>query len=197
MDRTYVGFEHPRVFELSAAFFVVRASKGGRLRRRYSHRVPPGSGVLSDQTLVLDAAASAKRYPAALRRVRCHDAGTDQTLVFLTSNFDLPALTIALLYPSRWKVELFFQWTKQHLRLKTCFGAGDNAVKTQIWIAISLYVLVAILEKRLQLEPGLHQILPVLSVTLFEKVPTPRAFDDAESQEKWGGISNQSNLFDL
>ena len=117
--------------------------------------------------------------------------------MFLTNNFDLPALTIALLYKSRWKVELFFKWIKQHLRIKTFFGTSANAVKTQIWIAVSVYVLVAILKKRLQLEPSLHQILQVLSVTLFEKVPILRAFDDAESQEKLDGISNQLNLFDL
>ena len=189
MDRAYVDFERLHVLQLSAAFFVVRAKKGVRLRRRYSHPTPEGTAVLSDQTVVLATAASAKHYPDALRRIRYYDAGQDRRLVFLTNNFDLPALTIALLYKSRWKVELFFKWIKQHLRIKTFFGTSANAVKTQIWIAVSVYVLVAILKKRLQLEPSLHQILQVLSVTLFEKVPILRAFDDAESQEKLDGIS--------
>ena len=197
MDRAYVDFERLHVLQLSAAFFVVRAKKGVRLRRRYSHPTPEGTAVISDQTVVLATAASAKHYPDALRRIRYYDAGQDRRLVFLTNNFDLPALTIALLYKSRWKVELFFKWIKQHLRIKTFFGTSANAVKTQIWIAVSVYVLVAILKKRLQLEPSLHQILQVLSVTLFEKVPILRAFDDAESQEKLDGISNQLNLFDL
>ncbi len=197
MDRAYVDFERLHVFQLSAAFFVVRTKKGVRLRRRYSHPVPKQTGVLSDHTVVLTTAASAKHYPDPLRRVRYHDAENDRRLVFLTNNFDLPALTIALLYKSRWKVELFFKWIKQHLRIKTFFGTSANAVKTQIWIAVSIYVLVAILKKRLELEPSLYQILQVLSVTLFEKVPILRAFDDAEPQEKSGGISKQLNLFDL
>ena len=148
MDRAYVDFERLHVLQLSAAFFVVRAKKGVRLRRRYSHPTPEGTAVLSDQTVVLATAASAKHYPDALRRIRYYDAGQDRRLVFLTNNFDLPALTIALLYKSRWKVELFFKWIKQHLRIKTFFGTSANAVKTQIWIAVSVYVLVAILKKR-------------------------------------------------
>ena len=197
MDRAYVDFERLYVLQLSAAFFVVRAKKSLRLRRRYSHAAPPETGVLSDQTVVPIAATSAKRYPDPLRRVRYYDTIQDRRLVFLTNNFELPALTIALLYKSRWKVELFFKWIKQHLRIKAFFGTSANAVKTQIWIAVSIYVLIAILKKRLRLEPSLYQILQVLSVTLFEKVPIPRAFDDAKSQDKSYGISNQLNLFDL
>ena len=197
MDRAYVDFERLHVLQLSAAFFVVRTKKGVRLRRRYSHPVPEGTGVLSDHTVMLTTAASAKHYPDPLRRVRYHDAEHDRRLVFLTNNFDLPALTIALLYKSRWKVELFFKWIKQHLRIKAFFGTSANAVKTQIWIAVSIYVLVAILKKRLELEPSLYQILQVLSVTLFEKAPILQAFEDTESQEKSDGISNQLNLFDL
>ena len=197
MDRAYVDFERLYVLQLSAAFFVVRAKKSLRLRRRYSHAAPPETGVLSDQTVVPIAATSAKRYPDPLRRVRYYDTIQDRRLVFLTNNFELPALTIALLYKSRWKVELFFKWIKQHLRIKAFFGTSANAVKTQIWIAVSIYVLIAILKKRLRLEPSLYQILQVLSVTLFEKVSIPRAFDDAKSQDKSYGISNQLNLFDL
>jgi hypothetical protein len=197
MDRAYVDFERLHVLQLSAAFFVVRTKKGVRLRRRYSHPVPEETGVLSDHTVMLTTAASAKHYPDPLRRVRYHDEEHNRKLVFLTNNFDLPALTIALLYKSRWKVELFFKWIKQHLRIKTFFGTSANAVKTQIWIAVSIYVLVAILKKRLELEPSLYQILQVLSVTLFEKAPILQAFEDTESQEKSDGISNQLNLFDL
>lgn len=197
MDRAYVDFERLHVLQLSAAFFVVRTKKGVRLRRRYSHPVPEGTGVLSDHTVMLITAASAKHYPDPLRRVRYHDEEHNRKLVFLTNNIDLPALTIALLYKSRWKVELFFKWIKQHLRIKTFFGTSANAVKTQIWIAVSIYVLVAILKKRLELEPSLYQILQVLSVTLFEKAPILQAFEDTESQEKSDGIPNQLNLFDL
>lgn len=197
MDRGYLDFERLYLFQLCAAFFVVRTKAGVRLRRRYSHPVADGSGVLSDHTVVLASSESAKHYPDALRRIRYHDAERDRRLVFLTNNFDLPALTIALLYKSRWQVELFFKWIKQHLRIKAFFGTSENAVKTQIWIAISVYVLVAILKKRLAIEPSLYQILQVLSVTLFEKVPILRAFDEATSQEKSAEFSNQLNLLYL
>ena len=197
MDRGYVDFERLHVFQLGASFFVVRTKTGVLLRRRYSHPVDPASGVLSDHTVVLATAESAKHYPDALRRIRYHDAEQDRRLVFLTNNFDLPALTITLLYKSRWKVELFFKWIKQHLRIKAFFGTSENAVKTQIWISISIYVLVAILKKRLALEPSLYQILQVLSVTLFEKVPILRAFDEVDSQENLSQISNQLNLLYL
>ncbi len=152
MDRAYVDFERLHLFQLAAVFFVVRTKKGVRLRHRYSHPVPVGTAVLSDQTVLLTAAASANHYPDPLRRIRYHDAEHDRKLVFLTNNFELPALTVALLYKSRWKVELFFKWIKQHLRIKTFFGTSANAVKAQIWIAVSIYVLFAILKKRLVLE---------------------------------------------
>lgn len=197
MDRAYVDFERLYVFHQCAAFFVVRNKSGIRFRRRYSHPVDKTTGVLSDQTVVLESALSAKHYPVPLRRIRYHDAEHDLTLVFLTNNFDLPALTIALLYKSRWQVELFFKWIKQHLRIKAFFGTSANAVKTQIWIAISIYVLVAIIKKRLCLDPSLYQILQVLSLSLFEKMPILRAFDELTSQEKYEQNSNQLNLFDL
>ncbi len=197
MDRAYVDFERLYVFHQCAAFFVVRNKSGIRLRRRYSHPVDTTTGVLSDHTVVLESAQSAKHYPVPLRRIRYHDAEHNLTLVFLTNNFDLPALTIALLYKSRWRVELFFKWIKQHLRIKAFFGTSANAVKTQIWVAISIYVLVAIIKKRLCLDPSLYQILQVLSVSLFEKKPILRAFDELISEEKYEGISNQLNLFDL
>lgn len=197
MDRAYIDFERLYVLQLSAAFFVVRSKKSLKLRRRYSHAVLQETGVLSDQSVVAASATSAKRYPGPLRRVRYHDVEQDRRLVFLTNNFELPALTIALLYKSRWKVELFFKWIKQHLRIKVFFGTSENAVKTQIWTAVSIYVLIAILKKRLRLDPSLYQILQVLSVTLFEKVPILQAFDAAKSQEKSDPIYNQLNLFDL
>jgi IS4 transposase len=147
--------------------------------------------------VVLTSAASSKHYPDPLRRVRFHDAEHGRTLVFLTNNFDLPALTIAHLYKSRWKVELFLKWIKQHLRIKAFYGNSENAVKTQIWIAISVYVLVAIVKKRLTVQATLYQILQVLSVTLFEKTPILQALDGSHSQEKSALFFNQLNLLDL
>jgi IS4 transposase len=146
---------------------------------------------------VLASGDSPKHYPEALRRIRYHDDEHNLTLVFLTNNFDLPALTIAQLYKSRWKVELFFKWIKQHLRIKVFYGTSENAVKTQIWIAVAIYVLVAILKKRHALESSLFQILQVLSVTLFEKTPILRVFGEVESQEKYDVFSTQLNLLDL
>ena len=197
MDRAYVDFERLHVFHCSGAFFVTRSKKGIQLRRRYSHDIDASTGLRSDHTVVLAAASSRKHYPDPLRRIHFHDAEQDRNLRFLTNNFDLPALTVCLLYKSRWQVELFFKWIKQHLRIKTFYGYSENAVKTQIWIAVSIYVLVAIVKKRLALEASLHEILQVLSVTLFEKVPILQAFGDGESQEKSCAISNQLTLWEL
>jgi len=197
MERAYVDFERLHVFHRSGAFFVTRTKRGVLLRRRYSHPIDTSTGVRSDHTVVLASAASRKHYPDPLRRVHYHDAEQDRCLRFLTNNFDLPALTVCLLYKSRWQVELFFRWIKQHLRIKAFYGYSENAVKTQIWIAVSVYVLVAIVKKRLALEASLHEILQVLSVTLFEQVPILQAFGNVESQEKSGAISNQLNLWDL
>jgi hypothetical protein len=197
MDRGYVDFERLHVFHRSGAFFVTRTKRGVLFRRRYSHPVDTATGVRSDHTVVLTSAASRKHYPDPLRRIHYYDAEQDRSLRFLTNNFDLPALTICSLYKSRWQVELFFKWIKQHLRIKAFYGYSENAVKTQIWIAVSIYVLVAILKKRLGLEASLHEILQVLSVTLFEQVPVLQALRDIESQEKSSAISNQLNLWDL
>jgi hypothetical protein len=197
MDRAYVDFERLHVFHVGGAFFVTRTKQGIQLRRRYSHPIDATTGVRSDHTVVLASAASRKHYPDPLRRIHYHDAEQDRSLRFLTNNFDLPALTVCLLYKSRWQVELFFKWIKQHLRIKAFYGSSENAVKTQIWIAVSVYVLVAIVKKRLRLEASLHEILQVLSVTLFEQVPILQAFGDLGSQEKSDGISNQLNLWDL
>lgn len=197
MDRAYVDFKRLHVFHGGGAFFVTRTKRGVLLRRRYSHSIDSATGVRSDHTVVLATAKSRKHYPDPLRRIHYHDAEQDRSLRFLTNNFDLPALTICLLYKSRWQVELFFKWIKQHLRIKAFYGYTENAVKTQIWIAVSVYVLVAILKKRLDLKASLHEILQVLSVTLFEQVPILRAFDDVESREKSAQFSNQLNLWDL
>ena len=197
MDRAYVDFERLFVFTLCSSFFVVRTKKNVVLQRRYSHAVDKSTGVRSDQTVILTAAKSAKAYPDPLRRVSYFDAATNKRLCFLTNNFTLPALTIARIYKSRWQIELFFKWIKQHLRIKKFYGTSENAVKTQIWIAVSVYLLVAIVRKRLGLEASLYQILQILSVTLFEKTPILQAFGDAESQEKSDPIYNQLNLWDL
>jgi hypothetical protein len=152
MNRGYLDFERLYLFHRGGAFFVTRTKSGVLLRRRYSRAVDSATDLRSDHTVMLTSAASSKHYPDPLRRVRIRDNEHDRTLVFLTNNFDLPALTIARLYKSRWQVELFFKWIKQHLRIKVFYGNSENAVKTQIWIAISIYVLVAILKKRLSME---------------------------------------------
>ncbi|MGO9131481.1 MAG: IS4 family transposase [Bryobacteraceae bacterium] len=197
MDRGYVDFERLHVFHRGGAFFVTRTKRGVLFRRRYSHPVEASTGVRSDHTVVLASAASRKHYPDPLRRIHYYDAEQGRSLRFLTNNFDLPALTICRLYKSRWQVELFFKWIKQHLRIKAFYGYSENAVKTQIWIAVSVYVLVAILKKRLGLEASLHETLQVLSVTLFEQVPVLQALREIESQEKSSPISNQLTLWDL
>jgi hypothetical protein len=197
MDRAYVDFTRLHVFHRGGAFFVTRTKRGVLFRRRYSRPVDSATGLRSDHTVVLAAPASRKHYPDPLRRIRFHDSEQDRNLRFLTNNFDLPALTVCLLYKSRWQVELFFKWIKQHLRIKAFYGYSENAVKTQIWTAVSIYVLVAIMKKRLGLEASLHEILQVLSLTLFEQVPILQAFGDLESREKSGAIYNQLTLLDL
>jgi hypothetical protein len=197
MDRGYLDFERLYRLTLAAAFFVTRTKENVLLQRRYSHPVDRTTGVNSDNTVILAAADSIKHYPAALRRVRYFDAEHHRFLVFLTNNFELPALTIASLYKSRWQVELFFKWVKQHLRIKAFFGTSQNAVRTQIWIAISIYLLVAIVKKELNLSASLYQILQVVSVTIFERVPILQALQLQNNGEKSGLFSNQLNLFDL
>lgn len=197
MDRGYVDFERLYIFTLSAAFFVVRAKSNVVLQRRYSHPVDKTTGVRSDHTVILTAIDSAKTYPDPLRRVSYLDVETRKRFKFLTNNFSLPALTIAQIYKSRWQVELFFRWIKQHLRIKAFYGTSENAVKTQIWIAVSVYVLVAIVRKRLGLEASLYQILQILSVTLFEKTPILRALQPSDSTENLLDSANQLNLFGL
>lgn len=197
MDRGYIDFGRLYVFTLSSAFFVVRTKENVLLQRRYSHPVDRTTGLRSDHTVILATIDSAKAYPDTLRRVSYLDVETRKRFKFLTNNFTLPALTIAQIYKARWQVELFFKWIKQHLRIKAFFGTSENAVKTQIWIAVSVYVLVAIVRKRLSLDVSLYQILQILSVTLFEKTPILRAFQALDFQEDLSVSSNQLILFDL
>jgi IS4 transposase len=197
MDRGYVDFERLYVFTLSSAFFVVRTKSNVLIQRRYSHPVDKTTGVRSDHTVILTAGNSVKAYPDQLRRVSYLDVKTRKRFKFLTNNFSLPALTIALIYKSRWQVELFFKWIKQHLRIKAFYGTSENAVKTQIWVAVSVYVLVAIVRKRLALGASLYQILQILSVTLFEKTPILQALQSSDSQEELPSPDNQLILFDF
>jgi len=197
MDRGYVDFERLYVFTLSAAFFVVRTKSNVLIQRRYSHPVDKTTGVRSDHTVILTAINSVKAYPDQLRRVSYLDVKTRKRFKFLTNNFVLPALAIAQIYKSRWQVELFFKWIKQHLRIKAFYGTSENAVKTQIWVAVSVYVLVEIVRKRLALEASLYQILQILSVTLFEKTPILQALQASDSQEELPDHSNQLILFDF
>jgi hypothetical protein len=197
MDRGYVDFERLYIFTLSAAFFVVRTKSNVLLQRRYSQPVDKATGVRSDHTVILTAIDSAKAYPDPLRRVSYLDVETRKRFKFLTNNFTLPALTIAQIYKCRWQVELFFKWIKQHLRIKAFYGTSENAVKTQIWIAVSIYVLVAIIRKRLGLEASLYQILQILSLTLFERTSILRALQASDCENDSDESCNQLILFDL
>jgi hypothetical protein len=197
MDRGYLDFERLYGFTASGAFFVLRTKSNVILQRRYSRAVDKATGVRSDHTVILTAINSAQVYPDALRRVSYLDVETRQRFKFLTNNFLLPALTIAQIYKARWQVELFFKWIKQHLRIKAFYGTSENAVKTQIWIAVSIYVLVAIVRKRLGLHASLYQILQILSVTLFEKTPILQALQPSDSPELLPDPSSQLNLFNL
>ena len=199
MDRAYLDFERLYVFTQLLSFFVTRAKKNTRFRRIYSHTVDRADGLQCDQSIMLVTPKSLAGYPEKLRRVKYFDAEREKHLVFLTNNFVLPALTIAKLYKCRWQIELFFKWIKQHLRIKAFYGTSENAVKTQIWIAVSTYILVAIIRKRLHLEQSLYTILQILSVTLFEKVPLNQLFANYDYQnfpEIKEPMRNQLNLFD-
>src|SRR6202521_2950855 len=197
MDRGCIYFQSLFVFTLSSAFFVVRTKSNVLIQRRYSHPVDKTTGVLSDQTVILTSFEPASAYPDALRRVSYLDKETQKRLKFLTNNFVLPAFTIAKIYKCRWEVELFFKWIKQHLRIKAFYGTSENAVKTQIWIAVSIYVLVAIARKRLGLEKSLYQILQIFSITSLEKVPILQVFEAFDSQPDLLDNSNQLILFGL
>jgi Domain of unknown function (DUF4372)/Transposase DDE domain len=195
MDRAYVDFARLYRIRQYMGFFVTRAKSNFRFRRLYSHPVDKSTGLKSDQTIVLEGFYSKRDYPEKLRRIRFYDAEKDKHLIFLTNNFFLPALTIAQLYRCRWQVELFFKWIKQHLRIKAFYGTSENAVKTQIWIAISVYVLVAIVKKRLKLDASLYTILQVLSVSLFEKMSIYQAVTLTDYKDPEVTSGNQLNLF--
>lgn len=197
MDRGHVDFERLYALHQARAFFVTRAKSNFQFQRRYSRAVDTGTGLRCDQTVMLTGVYSARHYPEPLRRIRFYDAETEKRLVFLTNNFALPALTIAQLYKARWRVELFFKWIKQHLRIKAFYGTSENAVKTQIWIAVSVYVLVAIVKKKLHLKQSLYTILQILSLSLFEKTLILEAFMEIPIMPKNNDLDNQLTLFDL
>jgi len=196
MDRGYLDFARLYKIHQASAFFVTRAKVNFSRTRLYSNPVDKTTGVQCDQIVVLKGYYAKKDYPEKLRRIRYFDSKNNKTFVFLTNNFVLPAITIADLYRCRWQVELFFKWIKQHLRIKAFYGTTENAVKTQVWIAISIYVLVAIVKKTLKLDQSLYTILQVLSVTLFEKMPIYQALSNVIYTNQEDYPSNQLNLFD-
>jgi len=196
MDRGYIDFSRLFTLHQGSAFFVIRAKSNLQCRRLYSRPVDKSLGLRCDQTVRLTGFYASRGYPEKLRRVKYHDLKTGKTFVFLTNNFALPAMTIADLYRCRWQVELFFKWIKQHLRIKSFFGTTDNAVKTQIWIAVSVYVQVAIIKKRLNLDASLYTILQILSVTIFENIPLDQLLMDNEFTQDNADSPNQLILFD-
>ena len=196
MDRGYIDFERLHRLHETGSFFVTRAKSNLKAQRRYSHPVDRSTGLICDQTIVLTGFYSRQYFDTPLRRIKFKDPTTGKRLVFLTNNFALPAITIADLYRCRWQVELFFKWVKQHLRIKVFFGTSENAVKTQIWIAVSVYVLVAIVKKRLNLPASLYQILQILSLTMFERVPLNQLLSKLNGDCGIEDSANQLNLFD-
>lgn len=196
MDRGYLDFKRLYSFTQAAAFFVTRSKSNTKFRRLYSHPIDKSTGLICDQTIVLTGVTAQKDYPEKLRRVKFRDAETNKTLVFLSNNFTLPALTIAQLYRSRWQVELFFKWIKQHLRIKNFYGTSENAVKAQIWIAVSVYVLVAIMKKRLNLQESLYTILQIISVSAFEKISIYQLITDRDCNNTAKAECKQLKLFD-
>ena len=193
-DRGYLDFARLHRLHLSGAFFVTRAKKNLRFGRRYSQPVDKSTGLRLDQTIVLIGFYALRNYPTVLRRIAYRDPLTGKKLVFLTNNFMVPALTIAQLYRCRWQIELFFKWIKQHLRIKSFYGTSDNAVRTQVWIAIAVYVLVALLKKRLKLSLSLHAMLQILSLTLFEKTLLLQLFSDSDMFKETTDSHNQPSL---
>ena len=197
LDRGYLDFARLYRMTQAGAFFVTRIKANTQFYRRGSHPVDKSTGLRSDQTIMLTGPKTAKFYPSPLRRVHYFDADKDLRLIFLTNNFLLPGLVIAQLYRARWQVELFFRWIKQHLRIKAFYGTSENAVKIQVWVALSTYLLVAILKKRLGLDQSLHQILQILSISLFEKTPILQGFLEFNRQLPEPGACIQLQMFDL
>ena len=196
MDRGYLDFARLYRIEQWSAFFVIRAKSNFKYQRIYSHQVDKNSGIKCDQSIKLTGFYSSQKYPIRLRRIKYLDPVTGKKLVFLTNNFSLPAPTIAELFRCRWQIEIFFKWVKQHLRIKSFFGTTENAVKTQIWIAISVYVLVAIIKKRLKINVSLYTILQVLSLTVFEKMSLLQIFTENDYKTISSPYAKQLNLFD-
>ena len=196
MDRGYLDFTHLYAITRQAAFFVIRAKSNLKCRRVYSHPNDRENGLICDQSVALTGFYQAKSYPDQLRRVKYHHEETDKTLIFLTNNFSIPALTVAEIYRKRWQVELFFKWIKQNLRIKSFYGNTENAVKTQIWIAVSVYVLVAIMKKDLKIKTSLYTMLQVLSVGIFERTPLLQAVTQISYNKHPAEIPNQLTLFD-
>ena len=197
MDRGYLDFERLYTLHQTGSFFVTRAKSNLDAHRVYSAPTDRATGVMCDQSVTLDGYYTQRHYPDHLRRIRFKDAESGKTLVFLTNQTTLPALTICALYKSRWQVELFFKWIKQHLRIKRFYGTSENAVKSQIWIAVSVYVLVAIVKKRLNLDASLYTLLQILSVTVFEKMPVQQAFPGSDYNSENTMTANQLNLFEF
>ena len=191
-----MDFERLFLLHTIGAFFIIRAKSNTRYERRYSHPVDKTTGVCCDQTVVLTGARGKRHYPQPIRRIKYYDAKTEKTFNFLTNHFAVPALTVAELYRYRWQVELFFKWDKQHLRIKSFFGTSENAMKSQIWIAVTVYVLVAVIKKRLDIPVDLYTILQVLSLTLFEKMPIFKLFSDTDFDLSNPDIPNQLILFE-
>jgi hypothetical protein len=196
MDRGFLDFERLYRFHQAGSFFVTRGKSNLKIQRRYSHPVDRKTGLICDQSVVLTGFYSQQSFEAPLRRIRFKDPETARTLVFLTNNFALPAFTITELYRYRWQVELFFKWIKQHLRIKAFYGTSENSVKSQIWIAVSAYVLVAIVKKRLHLSASLHEILQILSLTMFEKIPLDQLLAQIAAAENYLSPDNQFLLFE-
>ena len=195
MDRGYIDFERLHRLHQAGSFFVTRAKSNLKAQRRYSHPVDRGTGLICDQTIVLTGFYSRQDFDTPLRRIRFKDPETGKRLVFLTNNFALPAITITELYRCRWQIELFFKWIKQHLRIKVFFGTSENAVKTQISIAVSVYLLVAIVKKRLNISASLYEMLQILSLTMFERIPLDQLLNTIVADEIQTIASNQLNLF--
>jgi len=196
MDRGYLDYERLHQLHKDQAFFVIRAKANLKFRRIYSHPIDKSKGLLCDQTIMLTGFYAKQRYPEKLRRIKFYDAQTEKYLIFLTNNFQLPAFTITKLYRYRWQVELFFKWIKQHLRIKSFFGTSDNAVKSQVWIAVSVYVLIAIIKKQLNIKASLYSILQILSLTMFETTPLNQLLTGFDKNMIDKENINQLNLFE-
>ena len=195
MDRGYIDFDRLHRLHQAGCFFVTRAKSNLKAQRRYSHPVDRNTGLICDHTIVLTGFYSRQDFDTPLRRIKFKDPTTGKRLVFLTNNFALPAITITELYRCRWQVELFFKWIKQHLRIKVFFGTSENAVKTQVWIAVSVYVLVAIVKKRLNLSASLYEMLQILSLTMFERIPLDQLLNNVITDDIQAFSTNQLNLF--